>query len=154
MYRNGENMVPLDSLPPLRENTIASFQRAVQGGAAFLEFDVQVTYDGVPVIWHDNWIQTIDADGNTKRQLVRDTTLQQFKALVPPLNPVPTRLVRNFKTHNGTFLAATKSWRAVEEDELPTLAEVFEAIPEHVGFDIEIKTVHFPEAIAKPTLAS
>lgn len=31
---------------PFRENTLASFQRAVQCGASFLEFDVQVTSDG------------------------------------------------------------------------------------------------------------
>ena len=30
------------STPKLRENTIASFQQAVQRGASFLEFDVQV----------------------------------------------------------------------------------------------------------------
>ena len=31
---------------PYRENTLASFQRAVQCGASFLEFDVQITKDG------------------------------------------------------------------------------------------------------------
>jgi hypothetical protein len=34
------------SSAPYRENTLKSFQRAVECGASFLEFDVQVTSDG------------------------------------------------------------------------------------------------------------
>lgn len=39
-----------------RENTLRSFREAVAAGASFLEFDVQVTADGVPIVWHDNYI--------------------------------------------------------------------------------------------------
>ncbi len=31
------------------------------------------------------------------------------------------------------------AWQCTEEDELPTLAEVFQRVPPHVGFDIEVK---------------
>lgn len=37
-----------------RENTVKSFLNAAHKGATFVEFDVQVTKDGVPVIWHDD----------------------------------------------------------------------------------------------------
>lgn len=39
-----------------RENTLKSFQRAAECGATFVEFDVQTTKDGVPVLWHDDYI--------------------------------------------------------------------------------------------------
>ncbi|KAK9830606.1 hypothetical protein WJX81_004355, partial [Elliptochloris bilobata] len=35
-----------------------SFVQAAQAGASFVEFDVQVTADGVPVIWHDDYVVT------------------------------------------------------------------------------------------------
>lgn len=44
-----------------RENTLKSFLEAVRCGATFIEFDVQTTADGVPVIWHDNYIVSSSA---------------------------------------------------------------------------------------------
>lgn len=37
----------------VRENTIASLKNAASKGADFVEFDVQLTKDLVPVIYHD-----------------------------------------------------------------------------------------------------
>lgn len=37
----------------IRENTIASLKEAANKGADFVEFDVQLTKDLVPVIYHD-----------------------------------------------------------------------------------------------------
>lgn len=36
-----------------RENTIGSFKSAVQNGAHLIEFDVQLTNDKVPTVYHD-----------------------------------------------------------------------------------------------------
>merc|ERR1712087_524473 len=38
----------------IRENTMLAFNAAAAQGADFVELDVQVTKDGVPVIWHDD----------------------------------------------------------------------------------------------------
>lgn len=59
----GENKLPPyappgKSTPEYRENTVASLREAAAQGARFVEFDVQVTSDGVPVLWHDDWILT------------------------------------------------------------------------------------------------
>jgi glycerophosphoryl diester phosphodiesterase len=39
------------------ENTLASFRRAIEEGADGIEFDVQLSRDGVPVIIHDNTLR-------------------------------------------------------------------------------------------------
>src|SRR5262249_31196147 len=35
------------------ENTLPAFERAIADGADFVEFDVQLSADGVPVVFHD-----------------------------------------------------------------------------------------------------
>lgn len=37
----------------IRENTIASLKEAANNGADFVEFDVQLTKDLIPIIYHD-----------------------------------------------------------------------------------------------------
>jgi len=54
------------------ENTLPSFEAALDGGATSLECDVHVTADGVPVLCHDPWVET--AAG---RRFVRDLTLAE-----------------------------------------------------------------------------
>ena len=43
------------------ENTLPAFQRAVDAGADFIEFDLRMSADGVPVVLHD---KTIDRTSN------------------------------------------------------------------------------------------
>jgi glycerophosphoryl diester phosphodiesterase len=46
------------------ENTLASFARALEAGAAILESDVHLTRDGVPVLLHDDGVErTTDGAG-------------------------------------------------------------------------------------------
>ncbi|CAG7614776.1 hypothetical protein PAESOLCIP111_01746 [Paenibacillus solanacearum] len=59
------------------ENTMASFKAAVDNKAAILEFDVQISQDGVPVIIHDN---TVDRTTSGKGE-VKKLTLAQLQAL-------------------------------------------------------------------------
>lgn len=40
----------------IRENTIASLKKAAASGADMLEFDVQLSKDMVPVIYHDFYV--------------------------------------------------------------------------------------------------
>ncbi len=39
------------------ENTLVAFEAALQAGACYIEFDVQLTADGVPVVCHDATLQ-------------------------------------------------------------------------------------------------
>ena len=59
----------------LPENTMISFEKAISLGVDLIEFDVNITADGVPVVIHDTTIdRTSDHEG-----AVRDYTLAQLK---------------------------------------------------------------------------
>ena len=126
-------------IPDTRENTLSSFSRAVANGATIVEFDVQVTADGIPVIWHDNYVVTGDPQAPTFRK-ISDITLADFKGLCSPGGfPATQPLLRKFHKQDGTLMPNYSVWRVVNDAELPTLAELFTAIPADIGFDIEVK---------------
>lgn len=142
----------------VRENTIPSFLKSVAAGASFIEFDVQVTRDGVPVIWHDNYVITGSPEQPINR-LISDLTYGEFVSLVPASADLHlqkagqvaglrvedvdrnTRLLRALggdePAERGNPTLA--GWEAEMETRLPSLAEIFATIPAHVAFDIEIK---------------
>ncbi len=57
------------------ENTMLSFEKALEAGAHGLEFDVHLSKDGIPVIIHD---ESLDRTSDT-RGLVRDFTFSQLQ---------------------------------------------------------------------------
>lgn len=59
------------------ENTLAAFSTAIQNGANSIEFDVQLSSEGTPVIIHDS---TLDRTTNGTGK-VREKTLEQLRAL-------------------------------------------------------------------------
>lgn len=68
----GKNQASLKSLQ-LGENTIQSFIAAANLGASYVEFDVQLTKDHVPVIYHDFLVSETGVDVP-----VHNLTLEQF----------------------------------------------------------------------------
>lgn len=59
------------------ENTLAGFLRAAQLGARWVELDVQLTADGVPVVFHDDGLErTTDGEGR-----LLETSLVQLRRL-------------------------------------------------------------------------
>jgi glycerophosphodiester phosphodiesterase len=126
------------AVPTYRENTVESFLRAADAGATFVEFDVQVTADGVPVLWHDDLVLWRRADGGVGSAQIADLTLAEFKRLLQR-SAEGEPLLRSFHDAAGGFDPMPVEWRCAVDDRLPTLAEVFARVPEHVGFDIEVK---------------
>ncbi|MDF0554315.1 glycerophosphodiester phosphodiesterase family protein [Kamptonema sp. UHCC 0994] len=59
------------------ENTLAAFDLAIEHGANSIEFDVQLSREGLPVIFHDT---TLDRITQTSGK-VRDKTLEELKML-------------------------------------------------------------------------
>ncbi|MFJ9775320.1 glycerophosphodiester phosphodiesterase [Kitasatospora sp. NPDC101157] len=99
------------------ENTMASFETALDQGADWLETDVQTTRDGVPVLMHD---PTVDRTTNGKGA-VADLTAAQVAALrvtvgPGPAQPVPTleELLKRLSDSSATLLMEIK-WQRPED---------------------------------------
>jgi len=67
--------------PGIRENTLLSFTQAHKDGAEWCEFDVQVTSDGVPVVWHDDVVLVKRGDGPIDSFSVREIEWADLKEL-------------------------------------------------------------------------
>lgn len=128
--------------PAYRENTLKSFLAAADAGASFVEFDVQVTKDGIPIVWHDDNI----IRGNPteyKATEIRDTSFSDFQlANMYGSNQAGSQspLLRSTCEHPEVL----QPWRCDIEDSLPTLETLFCSIPHDVAFDIEVKMVAPP----------
>lgn len=106
-HRGGAGLMP--------ENTLASFRNGIALGADFIEMDVHLTKDGVPVIIHD---PTVDRTSDGKGA-VNSFTLTELQA----------------------FNAAAKFQGASEKQAFPTLGQVLDlAKPTSVKLEVEIKT--------------
>lgn len=69
------------------ENTFLAFQNAVEVGADYLESDIQVSSDGVPVLFHDLTLSRLT--GNKKR--ISDLSIAEISAITLPLGgKIPT----------------------------------------------------------------
>lgn len=71
----------------VRENTLASFKTAINHGADYVEFDVQLTKDLVPVIYHDFHVYVAMRkkkdleDSDLLECPLKDLTLEQLRLL-------------------------------------------------------------------------
>lgn len=103
------------------ENTLAAFRRAVELGAEGVELDVTLSADGVPVVIHDDTLdRTTDGRGAVAR-----ATLAQLK-----------QLDAGFRARFGDQFAGER---------LPSLAEVFVAVPPPVILNVELKRDASPD---------
>ncbi|XP_042246504.1 glycerophosphocholine phosphodiesterase GPCPD1 isoform X1 [Thunnus maccoyii] len=123
----------------VRENTIASFKSAAKHGAAYIEFDVHLSKDAVPIVYHDLTccISTKKKNDNTSLELievpVKDLTYDQLQLL---------------KLAHATAMKGSDHKDLLDDEEeidehqpFPSLSQIFQAIPEHVGFNIELKWI-------------
>lgn len=97
------------------ENTLSAFKRALEIGVDFIELDVHLSKDGVPVVIHDATLsRTTDANGDI---YVRETSLKELKQF-----------------DAGAWFKGKKT-----EEKIPTLEEVFHLPLNDVGLMIELK---------------
>ena len=170
---SGKNQQTRRSLQ-LGENTIQSFIAAANLGASYVEFDVQLTKDRVPVIYHDFLVSEtgIDAPMHT-------LTLEQFHHISqsrssrpnrsdsPERDPTPNPKGRSLSlghadaTSGGpdamnermkyTYDFKKKGFKANSRGStiqapFATLAELFDKLAPDIGFNIECKYPMLHEA--------
>jgi glycerophosphodiester phosphodiesterase len=121
-----------EARPSIRENTITSFNLAARNGAQFVEFDVQVTKDGVPIIFHDDVILTED---KVPRH-IGEITFQQFRSMGPQADPSQQGHQLYRKAVDGSHIGL---WTADVDDCMCTLEEAFAQVDASTGFNIELK---------------
>jgi glycerophosphoryl diester phosphodiesterase len=121
-------------LQEVRENTVRSFNDAARFPVDYVEFDVQVTKDGCPIIFHDNFIYT-EEDGKISQKRVTDLQLEDFVQYGPQneQGKIGKPLLRKMK--DGRML----NWNVQSEDALCTLQEAFEKVNPRLGFNVELK---------------
>eukprot|EP01090_Pellita_catalonica_P002260 TRINITY_DN11871_c0_g1_i1.p1 TRINITY_DN11871_c0_g1~~TRINITY_DN11871_c0_g1_i1.p1 ORF type:complete len:600 (-),score=70.98 TRINITY_DN11871_c0_g1_i1:30-1829(-) len=128
------------------ENTIQSFIRAHKVGAKFVEFDVHLTKDSIPVVYHDfDVLEKNLAPGSppTKRAIpslklkeLRSMSLFQQGKSENDLRSTVRNIVelRRNNIWNDDDFMAKKSTRV-----LPKLHQLFRDLPPELGFNIEVK---------------
>lgn len=114
-----------------RENTIGSFKKAGVSGADMVEFDVQLSKDLVPVIYHDFNVCLISKNKtggdypNMVQLPMQELTRQQLQEM---------RIYHVAESKLGIF-----SFDEVTPEPFPLLSEVFEEVDPSIGFNVEIK---------------
>jgi len=100
------------------ENTLAAFNLAVQQGSDAIELDAKLTADGHIVVFHDQTLErTTSATGK-----IRERTLSELKGL----------------DAGGHFDIS------YQNDRIPTLEEVFEAVSQRIFVNVELTNYASP----------
>ncbi|XP_053609885.1 glycerophosphocholine phosphodiesterase GPCPD1-like isoform X1 [Plodia interpunctella] len=118
----------------IRENTVASLKKAAASGADLLEFDVQLSKDMIPVIYHDFHVcismkRKKEVEFSEMLELpVKDLTLEQLQKL---------KVYHLVEGRNHEILFFDEDLE--EHQPFPTLEDVMKKIDVHVGFNVELK---------------
>ncbi|GER46817.1 glycerophosphodiester phosphodiesterase [Striga asiatica] len=133
---NGMNALQSSDLrmKAVKENTVLSFNTAAKYSIDFIEFDVQVTRDGCPIIFHDNFIFSQD-NGTIYEKRVTELSLSEFLSYGPQREPGSEGKTLLRKTKDGKIV----NWDVDTDDPACTLQEVFQKVVPSVGFNIELK---------------
>ncbi|XP_055916525.1 glycerophosphocholine phosphodiesterase GPCPD1 [Eupeodes corollae] len=119
----------------IRENTITSLKNAAAHGADMVEFDVQLSKDLVPVIYHDFMVFV---------SLKSKICVQDDEYLEIPMRELSLEQLNTLKVYHVEEGRSRKE-RYFDNDELqehqpfPQLSDALNEIDPNVGFNIEIK---------------
>ncbi|XP_024276612.1 glycerophosphocholine phosphodiesterase GPCPD1 isoform X1 [Oncorhynchus tshawytscha] len=122
----------------VRENTIASFKSAANHGAAYVEFDVHLSKDCVPIVYHD-----LTCCISTKKKGDKHS-LELFEV---PVKDLTYDQLQQLKLGHASALKVNDNKDDDDEEEVdehqpfPSFSQIFHAVPENVGFNIELKWI-------------
>ena len=141
-HRGGRDLYP--------ENTLTAFRHAASLGVRTLELDTALTADDVVVISHDPYLSNKlvrDSEGEYVSEypkiLIKDLSYEELLTYkVGKINP------------SSSYARSHKTQKPVENEHIPTLSELFEAMDElnyhDICYNIEIKSYpEFPQYTKK-----
>ncbi|XP_018422227.1 PREDICTED: glycerophosphocholine phosphodiesterase GPCPD1 [Nanorana parkeri] len=138
-HRGSGNSTTAAKLAKIRENTVASLKSAASHGAAYVEFDVHLSKDHVPVIYHD-----LTCCLSMKKK-ANAMSLELFEIPVKELTYDQLQLLKlahvtalKFQDHHDSV---DEECSVSDNQPFPSLQTVLESVPENVGFNIEIKWI-------------
>ncbi|GFO17751.1 glycerophosphocholine phosphodiesterase gpcpd1 [Plakobranchus ocellatus] len=127
----------------LKENTVASFTAAFNHGADFVEFDVLLSKDKVPVVYHDFAVKVLYSN---KKKHNKDSEL--FEIPVQSLTLAQLQSMRLFSGEKNVEINNELEEDSLRHDPFPTLEEVLKSVDESLGFNVEIK---YPQELIDDT---
>lgn len=116
------------------ENTLLAYRAAYQHGARYMELDLQLTSDRVPVLHHDASLlrmANVEAD-------IRDTKLKHFKAMNAAY---PQRFEDEFSDNRFTSFRKYCKWLA-RHTSVTTFVEIKQESIERFGIPLFMDEVH------------
>eukprot|EP00126_Sphaerothecum_destruens_P004922 Sdes_comp18449_c0_seq1m8401 len=145
----------------VEENTVLSFVTAASLGAQYIEFDVQISSDGIPIIYHD-WILSEFGCHIP----VGSVSLQEFVSFKSPQMEQKSRdrglSANGFSKSLETLGKVSREWHGQKSTQalalgivdapFATLEESFKKVPLDTGFNIEVKYPLQEELIAEKFL--
>lgn len=147
----------------LGENTVESFIAAASLGASYVEFDVQLTKDHVPVIYHDFLVAESGLDvpmhALTAEQFLQLNSRAQGKVAYTRRKSLDDQAL-HYQKHSSLpideRMKLTRTWKAKQfkgnargtsiASPFVTLKDLFRKLPKTVGFNIELKYPMLDEA--------
>uniref|UniRef100_A0A8C9EIM0 Glycerophosphocholine phosphodiesterase 1 n=1 Tax=Pavo cristatus TaxID=9049 RepID=A0A8C9EIM0_PAVCR len=132
-HRGAGNSTTTAKLAKVQENTIASLRNAASHGAAYVEFDVHLSKDHVPIVYHDLTCcmamkKKLDTEPLELFEIaVKELTFDQLQ-LLKCIMPVITLIV--FSSPSLLYSLFLMKY-----------FQVLESVSEDVGFNIEIKWI-------------
>lgn len=121
--------------PGTKENTISSLTQAVGHGADFVEFDVMLSRDRIPVLHHD-FLTSISARGKlngVERQIAIPVQHLDLKDLESLQTPAATGCTLS------EGIRGTDEEHDLENQPFPLLRSCLEKVDSRAGFNVEVK---------------
>ncbi|KAK2719472.1 hypothetical protein QYM36_005081 [Artemia franciscana] len=113
----------------IRENTLASLQLAAEHGADYLEFDVHLSKDHIPVVYHDFVVNV----------LLKKKGFDDHDKLLLPVKELTLDQLQRLKFLHQAESESSKLPDVGDDRPFPTLESVLDCVDERVGMNVELK---------------
>ncbi|XP_069119397.1 glycerophosphocholine phosphodiesterase GPCPD1-like isoform X2 [Argopecten irradians] len=121
-------------LAAVRENTIASLQSAGSHGSDYVEFDVMLSRDKIPVVFHDFHVCITYRKKKKEHQLlkigVKDLSVAELQSM---------KLADKTALSDEDHDIDGEDLDHFHHQPFPTLQECYQLVEEKIGFNVEIK---------------